>query len=122
MRKHSALSLLAAFIVLGLSGCPGETGLGAWKITFDGGLTVVGLDFKSSGSVATVDVGTFTNLAGTLTWVRISETEILIRQDISGDRWVHYGLLASDTMMSGGQLKVVGTGAGEGFHWTAVKI
>ena len=122
MRKHSALSLLAAFIVLGVSGCPGETGLGAWKITFDGGLTVVGVDLMSSGSVATVDVGTSTSLSGTLTWVRISETEILIRQDISGERWIHYGILTSDTMMSGGYLKVVGAFAGEGKHWTAVKI
>jgi len=120
MKRCSQFVVLVTLVVF-LSGCPGASTLGVWILTFDGDPTLFGLDFQANGTVTAVDVGSNANLAGTMTWVRISDSEILIRQEVSGELWVFYGRLGSATTMSGGQQKIVGTGSGSGNLWSATK-
>lgn len=121
IKRCSQFIMLVALVIL-LPGCPGASALGVWTLTFDGDPTLFGLHFQANGGVTPVDVGSNASLLGTMTWVRISDSEILIRQEVAGDLWVYYGRLESATTMSGGQQKIIGFGSGTGSLWTATKI
>lgn len=122
MKRPTSLVVVSAIFFLMLPGCPGAAGLGVWIVLHDGDPTEFGLEFAANGDVMNVDTGNNASLAGTLTWVRISDTEILIRQSVGGDLWIYYGELNSATTISGGRQKVVGSGAGTGLLWSAVRM
>jgi len=121
IKRCSQFIVLVTLVVL-MSGCPGASVLGMWTLTFDGDPTLFGLNFQANGGVTPVDVGSNASLLGTMTWVRISDSEILIRQEFAGDLWVYYGRIESATTMSGGQQKIIGIGSGSGNLWSATKV
>jgi hypothetical protein len=109
-------TLILSLVIL--PGCP-SAGLGAWIVLIDGVVNSIGAELAANGDV--LPVSGLQPFGGTVTWSRISDSEILFRQTVANDLWIYYGTLDSDTTMSGGWMKVVGNGAGSGGLWSATK-
>ena len=119
-KRIALLSTLILSLVL-LPGCPGtpSAGLGVWIILIDGIPNSIGAELTANGDVLPALGLSF--MGGTVTWEQITDSEILIRQVVVNDLTVYYATLDSDTMMSGGWVKVDGIGEGGGGAWSATK-